>query len=387
MRGSLFRKNVIKDYFERTYATALVMIAFLLFLDAMLFIISRGVVQSGEGTEYLVKNFSFMGGNLFMAMAFPAIMMWMLLGGCFDRGAGDLYQSLPPARREMFSGAVCVITGYEVLFLLLQMLLRLFLIGITKGFCVRKYFYWSVTGFSFSVYLLFLGITIICFSTSASALGFFGRTALWAVILWMVRDGFSAIYEATQFIYFDREFDVSRMLPVKLATTGSIIGERIFFDEIKVGTEESEWELGIAWDSGLFMAVFGAVLLLVSWFLFRKRPAERTDGRNRSEAMHVCLQTVAFGAVLMCGLSVIQSYQYLEMRDIVRNYGWRRLVLRILEKGVPLGIPVILFFCVWEWLYRKKLKEIPKVWKGVVFGTLFAVICVTVVFITFEAGW
>ena len=31
MRGSLFRKNVIKDYFERTYATALVMIEFLLF--------------------------------------------------------------------------------------------------------------------------------------------------------------------------------------------------------------------------------------------------------------------------------------------------------------------------------------------------------------------
>ena len=48
MRGRLLRKNVMKDYFIRTYAVALVIIAFLLFLDTVVFIMARGVLLSGE---------------------------------------------------------------------------------------------------------------------------------------------------------------------------------------------------------------------------------------------------------------------------------------------------------------------------------------------------
>ena len=145
MRGRLLRKNVMKDYFIRTYAVALVIIAFLLFLDTVVFIMARGVLLSGERATITLRYFSFMGGNLIMAIVFPAVMFWVLLGGWFDRGAGDLYQSLPPARNEMFASAVCVITGYEGVFLLLQMILRMILIATTKGFRVRKYFYWCVT--------------------------------------------------------------------------------------------------------------------------------------------------------------------------------------------------------------------------------------------------
>lgn len=388
MRGSLFRKNVIKDYFERTYATALVMIAFLLFLDAMLFIISRGVVQSGEGAEYLVKNFSFMGGNFFMAVAFPAIMLWMFLGGFFDRGAGDLYQSLPPTRNEMFSGAVCVITGYEGVFLLLQMLLRLLLIAVTKGFHVRKYFYTSVIGFTLAVYLVFLGIALLCFCASAGTFGFFGRIALWAAILWTMRSGISLLFFVKQMLYLGREFNVSGTLVNKLENTWGFISERFLFDDIEVDTYVSAWELGTARDVGLFLAVFGLVLLLVAWLWFRKRPAERTDGRNRSEVMHVCLQTAAFGSILMNGLGLLNDYEYHRIRAMLENSGRMKTALVVLKKavlskeGLFAGISALIFFCVWEALYRKSIREIWKVWKGILLGTLFGTVCAVFALVT-----
>ena len=374
MRGKMIRKNVIKDYFSRTYAAALVMIAFLLFFDTMLFIVSRGVVQSGEGTEYLVKNFSFMGGNLLMATVFPAIMFWMFLGGCFDRGAGDLYQSLPPARAEMFGSAVCVITGYEGVFLLLQMLLRLILVAATKGFYVRKYFYGSIIGLSLAIYLMFLGITILCFCASASTFGFFGRTALWFILLWMVKDGIGEVFFTKQMLYFDREYNVSGTLAVKVGDMWSLIAERLLFDEVDADAYVSAWELGIARDAGLFMAVFGAALLLLSWFWFRKRPAERTNGRNRSEAMHVCMQAVAFGSILMTGVGNVNSYNYDRLRNMAKYNESKEIVLAVLKKGTPIGIVLLFFFCVWEALYRKNIREVWKVWKGILLGTLFGTV-------------
>lgn len=376
MRGRLLRKNVMKDYFIRTYAVALVIIAFLLFLDTVVFILARGVLLSGEGATFTLRYFSFMGGNLIMAIVFPAVMFWVLLGGWFDRGAGDLYQSLPPARNEMFASAVCVITGYEGVFLLLQMILRMILIATTKGFRVRKYFYWSVTGLSFSLYLVFLAVAILCFCASASALGFFGRFGLWTALLWAIKDGVNVLFFVRQMIFYETELNVSGTIPVKLENTFSNVESRILFEEydMELGTEA--WELRIARDSGLFLAILGVVLLFVSWIAFRKRPAERTNGRNRSELMHTILQAATFATCLISSGLVLNAYEYNRIWMFMKNSQNGQLAFSILKRGVLYGIPLILLLCVWEFLYRKKIREVPKVWKSIVSGVVICLLAV-----------
>lgn len=376
MRGRLLRKNVMKDYFIRTYAVALVIIAFLLFLDTVVFILARGVLLSGEGATFTLRYFSFMGGNLIMAIVFPAVMFWVLLGGWFDRGAGDLYQSLPPARNEMFASAVCVITGYEGVFLLLQMILRMILIATTKGFRVRKYFYWSVTGLSFSLYLVFLAVAILCFCASASALGFFGRFGLWTALLWAIKDGVNVLFFVRQMIFYETELNVSGTIPVKLENTFSNVESRILFEEydLELGTEA--WELRIARDGGLFLAILGVVLLFVSWIAFRKRPAERTNGRNRSELMHTILQAATFATCLISSGLVLNAYEYDRIWMFMKNSQNGQLAFSILKRGVLYGIPLILLLCVWEFLYRKKIREVPKVWKSIVSGVVICLLAV-----------
>ena len=376
MRGRLLRKNVMKDYFIRTYAVALVIIAFLLFLDTVVFIMARGVLLSGERATITLRYFSFMGGNLIMAIVFPAVMFWVLLGGWFDRGAGDLYQSLPPARNEMFASAVCVITGYEGVFLLLQMILRMILIATTKGFRVRKYFYWSVTGLSFSLYLVFLAVAILCFCASASALGFFGRFGLWTALLWAIKDGVNVLFFVRQMIFYETELNVSGTIPVKLENTFSNVESRILFEEydLELGTEA--WELRIARDGGLFLAILGVVLLFVSWIAFRKRPAERTNGRNRSELMHTILQAATFATCLISSGLVLNAYEYNRIWMFMKNSQNGQLAFSILKRGVLYGIPLILLLCVWEFLYRKKIREVPKVWKSIVSGVVICLLAV-----------
>ena len=376
MRGRLLRKNVMKDYFIRTYAVALVIIAFLLFLDTVVFILARGMLLSGEGATFTLRYFSFMGGNMIMAIVFPAVMFWVLLGGWFDRGAGDLYQSLPPARNEMFASAVCVITGYEGVFLLLQMILRMILIATTKGFRVRKYFYWSVTGLSFSLYLVFLAVAILCFCASASALGFFGRFGLWTALLWTIKDGVNVLFFVRQMIFYETELNVSGTIPVKLENTFSNVESRILFEEydLELGTEA--WELRIARDGGLFLAILGVVLLFVSWIAFRKRPAERTNGRNRSELMHTILQAATFATCLISSGLVLNAYEYDRIWMFVKNSQNGQLAFSILKRGVLYGIPLILLLCVWEFLYRKKIREVPKVWKSIVSGVVICLLAV-----------
>lgn len=376
MRGRLLRKNVMKDYFIRTYAVALVIIAFLLFLDTVVIILARGVLLSGEGATFTLRYFSFMGGNLIMAIVFPAVMFWVLLGGWFDRGAGDLYQSLPPARNEMFASAVCVITGYEGVFLLLQMILRMILIATTKGFRVRKYFYWSVTGLSFSLYLVFLAVAILCFCASASALGFFGRFGLWTALLWAIKDGVNVLFFVRQMIFYETELNVSGTIPVKLENTFSNVESRILFEEydLELGTEA--WELRIARDGGLFLAILGVVLLFVSWIAFRKRPAERTNGRNRSELMHTILQAATFATCLISSGLVLNAYEYDRIWMFMKNSQNGQLAFSILKRGVLYGIPLILLLCVWEFLYRKKIREVPKVWKSIVSGVVICLLAV-----------
>ena len=376
MRGRLFRKNVIKDYFIRTYAVALVIIAFLLFLDTVVFILARGVLLSGEKATITLQYFSFMGGNLIMAIVFPAVMFWVLLGGWFDRGAGDLYQSLPPARNEMFASAVCVISGYEGVFLLLQMILRMILIAATKGFRVRKYFYWSVTGLSFSLYMLFLAVAILCFCASASALGFFGRFGLWTALLWAIKDGVNALFFVRQMIFYETELNVSGTIPVKLENTFSNVGSRILFEEYDLELGAEAWELRIARDSGLFLAILGVVLLFVSWIAFRKRPAERTNGRNRSELMHTILQAATFATFLISSGLLLNAYEYNRIWMFRKNSQNGQLAFSILKRGVLYGIPLILLLCVWEFLYRKKIREVPKVWKSIVSGVVICLVAV-----------
>lgn len=376
MRGRLLRKNVMKDYFIRTYAVALVIIAFLLFLDTVVFILARGVLLSGERATITLRYFSFMGGNLIMAIVFPAVMFWVLFGGWFDRGAGDLYQSLPPARNEMFASAVCVITGYEGVFLLLQMILRMILIATTKGFRVRKYFYWSVTGLSFSLYLVFLAVAILCFCASASALGFFGRFGLWTALLWVIKDGVNVLFFVRQMIFYETELNVSGTIPVKLENTFSNVESRILFEEydLELGTEA--WELRISRDSGLFLAILGVGLLFVSWIAFRKRPAERTNGRNRSELMHTILQAATFATCLISSGLVLNAYEYNRIWMFMKNSQNGQLAFSILKRGVLYGIPLILLLCVWEFLYRKKIREVPKVWKSIVSGVVICLLAV-----------
>ncbi len=364
----MMRKSVIKDYFIRTYAVALVMIAFLLFLDAMIFFLARGVLQLGEGTVFTVKYFSFMGGNLIMAIVFPAVMLYLLFGGWFDRGAGDLYLSLPPARNELFGYAVCVITGYEAIFLMLQMFLRIILIAATKGFQVRKYFYWSTVGLTLSFYLVFLAVAILCLCASAGTFGFFGRVGLWAVLLWALKDGVLMLFFHRQMIFLREEIDVSGSIPGKLENTISTVGHRLLFEDYGVELGAEAWELRIARDSGLFLAILGLVLLFTAWFAFKKRPAERTNGRNRSEIMHVSIQTAAIFSLVMLGGVTMTYYEYDRVRELIRGGQTGQLIAGVLRHGLLYGIFGILFLCIWEFLYRKKLREVPKVWKSVVIG-------------------
>ncbi|MBO4669425.1 MAG: hypothetical protein J5648_05560 [Lachnospiraceae bacterium] len=373
----MMRKNVIKDYFIRTYAVALVMIAFLLFLDMTVFILARGVLQPGEGSSFTVKYFSFMGGDLIMAVVFPAVMLYLLLGGCFDRGAGDLYQSLPPSRNEMFGSAVCVITGYEAAFLLLQMFLRMILIAATKGFQVRKYFYGGVIWFTLALYLVFLAMAILCFCASAGTFGYFGRVGFWVVLLWTLMDGVTILFFHKQMIFHWEEFDVSGTIPVKLENTFRNIGSRLLFEDYDIELGAEAWELRIARDSGLFLAIFGLVLLLVAWLAFKKRPAERTNGRNRSEIMHVSLQVAAILTVVMG--SGVTVYDYAAVRRFLENNQIGELIMAVLRHVLWYGVFGILFLCIWELLYRKKLREVPKVWKSLVIGTVFSALAVVYV--------
>jgi len=375
----MMRKNVIKDYFIRTYAVALVMIAFLLFLDAMIFFLARGVLQPGEGTVFTVKYFSFMGGNLIMAIVFPAVMLYLLFGGWFDRGAGDLYLSLPPARNELFGYAVCVITGYEAIFLMLQMFLRIILIAATKGFQVRKYFYWSTVGLTLSFYLVFLAVAILCLCASAGTFGFFGRVGLWVVLLWALKDGVLMLFFHRQMIFLREEIDVSGSIPGKLENTISTVGSRLLFEDYDVELGAEAWELRIARDSGLFLAILGLVLLFVAWFAVKKRPAERTNGRNRSEIMHVSIQTAAIFSLVMLGGVTMTYYEYDRVRELIRGGQTGQLIAAVLRHGLLYGFFGVLFLCIWEFLYRKKLREVPKVWKSVVISTVLCAAAVAFV--------
>ncbi len=377
----MMRKNVIKDYFARTYAAALVMMAFLLFLEAMVFIIARGVLQTGEGTAFTVKYFSFMGGNLIMAIVFPTIMLYIFLGGCFDRGAGDLYQSLPPSRTEMFGSAVCVITGYEAAFLLLQMVLRMILIAVTKGFQVQKYFYISVMGITVSLYILFLALAILCFCASAGTFGYFGRVGLWAVLLWTLKNGALMLLYDTNARFHIEESCVSDTILAKLEITVSNIGRRLLFEDYEVVLGKEPWELRSARDSGLFLAIIGLALLLMAWFAFKKRPAERTNGRNRSEIMHVSLQVAAIVSVVLTSGVSMSAYEYARVRELIREKLIGQLIAAILKRFLVYGIIGILFLCIWELLYRKKFREIPKVWKSVVIGAVFCALAIVLCYV------
>ncbi|MBO4697258.1 MAG: hypothetical protein J5643_08275 [Lachnospiraceae bacterium] len=374
MRGRIFQKNALKDYFSRTYAVALVLIAFLLFLDVMMFILSRGVLQSGEGETHTIQYFSFMGGNLFMAMLFPAIMLYMLLGGCFDRGAGDLYQSLPPARSGMFLSAVCVISGYEGVFLLLQMVSRKVLIATTEGFRVRKYFYISTAGFSMAVFTLFLAVAILCFCAASSAFEFFGRLVLWAFLIDLASEGINSLLDLKQIVYYSKEVNVSGTITVKLGNFRSLLTGRFLFDEYEIDRYEAAWEMNMARDVGLFLAVFGAALLLAAWFFFKKRPAERTNGRNRSELMHVSLQAVAFFGIMLSSGLFVDDYRYMRLYYLIRESGWQEVVLPVLKKSVTVFLPLAVFLAVWELLYRKKFREVPKIWKGILAGVILCLV-------------
>ena len=60
----------------------------------------------------------------------------------------------------------------------------------------------------------------------------------------------------------------------------------------------------------------------------------------------------------------------------MKNSQSGQLAFSILKRGVLYGIPLILLLCVWEFLYRKKIREVPKVWKSIVSGVVICLLAV-----------
>ena len=348
MKKRLVRKSVLREMFERTYAPVLVIMIFLLFVGAIRIATEIIASAKGEGRAILTL-LSYTEVVWITVLLTPLALLVFLVKDYISKDGRDLYLSLPHTRLEVYGSAILLSLGYFLFYMLIEAAMSAILLCGVGGAAPMKHYFPTRFGLAVAVFLAFTGLAAISLSTASGILRAIGS---YAVLFYVGARTFELA--ADEFVLFGNVEDVwsyGMCIPYE---PGDFLG--VFGGSEADACREIVRAMGFAGGFGILLCILGAVA-------FRKRKAEWSEGRCKCRFMHVLLQA-GFGGVMATDI-LQESYVF---------HAWWRYDNRLEFIFLAWVLFTAVVLIVWEALYQRSIRKVWKVWPGVLFGFLYAVI-------------
>jgi hypothetical protein len=347
MKKRLVRKSVLREMFERTYAPVLVIMIFLLFVGAIRIATEIIASAKGEGMGVLTQ-LSYTEAVWITIQLTPFALLVYLLKDYLSKDGRDLYLSLPHTRLEVFGSATLLSLGYFLFYMLIEASLSVILLCGVGGATPMKYYFLTRFGMATAVFVALAGLAAISLSTASGILRALGS---FVVLFYVGARSFELAADGS--VFFARIEDVW--------TYGMTIpheeGDIVILGETNADVcREIVRAMGVAGGFGILLCILGAIA-------FVKRKAEWSEGRCKCRLMHVLLQA-GFGGVMATDI-LQESYVF---------HAYWRYDNRLEFIFLAWVLFTVVVLIVWEAVYQRSIRKVWKVWPGVLFGFLYAML-------------